>query len=379
MSVSAGIDAGSRFPEGATALPQQQRRATSNSGTSSRHEKFAKNDERNDSSHRPAAGSRGRGEISSHGTAELHDGDDAGSQSTAALFVSAQKCATERLSRWAANASDTTTSSPAVGSGKHSSRRAFTRSPTHTNWDELIFAGAYNSSPASAAVGLFSPPPSLSPMSSALPARLKLRKATSDSISTLQGDHDSGDDQQCSHKKGPPASIAENPATVAASGSPLPASLPSHEAALPWSVMDQPPSRGAPLRSARLPATTTATTAKTAFDSIQQRVALQYRCANSADFLNEIYTPTLLVHSQDDPIVPFEKLPRDSFSRNPHLFLCVSPRGGHACFVESLAQMIGALPKAVFSEEEGGPGRVDGASWLEGLICEFCAAVAEHR
>ena len=55
------------------------------------------------------------------------------------------------------------------------------------------------------------------------------------------------------------------------------------------------------------------------------------RCS-SARFLRGVRAPTLLIQSEDDPIVPGACIPRDA-SRNPAVELRVTPRGGHVGFV----------------------------------------------
>ena len=55
------------------------------------------------------------------------------------------------------------------------------------------------------------------------------------------------------------------------------------------------------------------------------------RCS-SAGFLRGIRVPTLLVQSEDDPMVPRESVPRD-LAGNTHLSLRLTPSGGHVGFV----------------------------------------------
>ncbi len=246
------------------------------------------------------------------------------SPSTAALFVSAQRSATERLSQWAnATASERILLK----------RRALARSPSNANWDEII----YGSSIETATIRGGETSAVRDVCSVASPTRYKLREdVTPAATSNLSS----------SPPLISPADIASRTQLARKT---------SFQEPLPWGAAQQ---KDAPLASS----------------SVQQRLALQYRCANNSDLLNEIYTPTLIVHSRDDHVVPFAKLPREAFSRNPHIFVCATRRGGHACFLESVSQVLGAEPTI-----SGDGSHVIGASWLETLVFEFCAAVSEHR
>ncbi|UCF37187.1 MAG: alpha/beta fold hydrolase [Acidobacteriota bacterium] len=58
-----------------------------------------------------------------------------------------------------------------------------------------------------------------------------------------------------------------------------------------------------------------------------------YRKASSAPLLDRIAVPTLIIHSQDDPLLPSRPLVEKA-SGNPNLCLHLTPRGGHVAFVE---------------------------------------------
>lgn len=46
--------------------------------------------------------------------------------------------------------------------------------------------------------------------------------------------------------------------------------------------------------------------------------------------------PTLVVHSKDDPIVPFDCLPLSECIANSQIIVAASPKGGHVCFFEGI-------------------------------------------
>jgi predicted alpha/beta-fold hydrolase len=77
-----------------------------------------------------------------------------------------------------------------------------------------------------------------------------------------------------------------------------------------------------------------------------------YREASAASGLRQIRVPTLLIHSRDDPLLPWRPLASSSVEQNPYLMLALSERGGHAAFVEGVRQDIDR-------------------SWAENRILEF--------
>jgi hypothetical protein len=74
--------------------------------------------------------------------------------------------------------------------------------------------------------------------------------------------------------------------------------------------------------------------------------------AITGDALAAVSTPTLLVASQDDPVIPARDLPR--LAQPESLRVVATTRGGHCGF----------LPSAF------------GHSWIDGLMLEWFGAVA---
>lgn len=58
-----------------------------------------------------------------------------------------------------------------------------------------------------------------------------------------------------------------------------------------------------------------------------------YEESSSGRFLDRIRVPTLLLHAEDDPFLPPERVPRGAASANPALVEAFTPRGGHVGFV----------------------------------------------
>ena len=60
-----------------------------------------------------------------------------------------------------------------------------------------------------------------------------------------------------------------------------------------------------------------------------------YYRASSIRVIPSIRIPTLLIHAEDDPLIPFDSLRHPVFSENPYLMLVVTKRGGHVAFISS--------------------------------------------
>ena len=58
-----------------------------------------------------------------------------------------------------------------------------------------------------------------------------------------------------------------------------------------------------------------------------------YTRCSSAPILNDIRTPTLILHALDDPFIPAGAVPLDAMRKNPDLVVTVADRGGHLGFI----------------------------------------------
>lgn len=59
-----------------------------------------------------------------------------------------------------------------------------------------------------------------------------------------------------------------------------------------------------------------------------------YEKASAAPLLGCIRVPTLIIHSVDDPFLPWEPFTRETVRKNPQLLLVLTRKGGHVGFVE---------------------------------------------
>jgi len=59
-----------------------------------------------------------------------------------------------------------------------------------------------------------------------------------------------------------------------------------------------------------------------------------YAACSSTGFLQSVRTPTLLLHSLDDPFLPRTAIPERSMEGNPDLTCVITEKGGHVGFLE---------------------------------------------
>jgi predicted alpha/beta-fold hydrolase len=60
-----------------------------------------------------------------------------------------------------------------------------------------------------------------------------------------------------------------------------------------------------------------------------------YAKASSLPYISRIRIPTLIIHAEDDPFIPFEPMRDPSIAANPYVLLLATERGGHVAFVSA--------------------------------------------
>ena len=60
-----------------------------------------------------------------------------------------------------------------------------------------------------------------------------------------------------------------------------------------------------------------------------------YQKSGSLNVIDRIRIPTLILHAEDDPFIPFEPLRDPSIAANPYVLLLGTERGGHVAFVSA--------------------------------------------
>jgi uncharacterized protein len=82
-----------------------------------------------------------------------------------------------------------------------------------------------------------------------------------------------------------------------------------------------------------------------------------YAKASSLPWIRHIRIPTLIIHAEDDPFIPFAPLRDASVTANPYVLLIAPERGGHVAFLSANA----------------GEDRF----WAENRLIEFCRMLAD--
>ena len=85
-----------------------------------------------------------------------------------------------------------------------------------------------------------------------------------------------------------------------------------------------------------------------------------YSRASALPLIPSIRVPSLIIHAQDDPFIPFEPLRDASVTTNPYVLLLATPQGGHVGFVAA--------------DTQDGEDRF----WAENRVVEFCKLVNTH-
>jgi uncharacterized protein len=83
-----------------------------------------------------------------------------------------------------------------------------------------------------------------------------------------------------------------------------------------------------------------------------------YTKASSLPHLKHIDVPTLIIHAQDDPFIPFAPLLNPAVAANPYLLLLAPERGGHVAFIS------------------GTTSTGEDRFWAENRLIDFCRGVA---
>jgi predicted alpha/beta-fold hydrolase len=85
-----------------------------------------------------------------------------------------------------------------------------------------------------------------------------------------------------------------------------------------------------------------------------------YFRSSSLRVIEKIRVPTLIIHAEDDPFIPFSPLTDPALTNNPYVLLIAPQEGGHVAFI---------------SDE---PGDDEDRFWAENRVIEFCKLAAQH-
>ncbi|HET6892831.1 MAG TPA: hypothetical protein VFH31_17130, partial [Pyrinomonadaceae bacterium] len=91
-----------------------------------------------------------------------------------------------------------------------------------------------------------------------------------------------------------------------------------------------------------------------------------YFKASALRVIDRIKLPTLIIHAQDDPFIPFAPLRDAAVTGNPNILLLAPEHGGHVAFISRKPR------KGVSGVVEN-----DNRFWAESRVVEFCKLVSE--
>jgi len=83
-----------------------------------------------------------------------------------------------------------------------------------------------------------------------------------------------------------------------------------------------------------------------------------YSQSSSIRVVQNIRIPTLVIHAEDDPFIPFAPLKNPVFTENPYILFLATAQGGHVAFV-------------------GANGGGEDRFWAENRVVEFCVLTNE--
>ncbi|HEX5706134.1 MAG TPA: hypothetical protein VFX96_02485, partial [Pyrinomonadaceae bacterium] len=81
-----------------------------------------------------------------------------------------------------------------------------------------------------------------------------------------------------------------------------------------------------------------------------------YERCSALRFIHRIRVPTLIVHAQDDPFIPFDSFRHPDIEANPNVLLLAPEHGGHVAFLADA--------------------RGEERYWAEGRVVEFFGLLA---
>jgi predicted alpha/beta-fold hydrolase len=84
-----------------------------------------------------------------------------------------------------------------------------------------------------------------------------------------------------------------------------------------------------------------------------ENAADYYYKASSVRVVDQIRIPTLIIHAEDDPFIPFEPMRQSSFTQNPYLLFIKTEQGGHVAFIAAATD-------------------IEDRFWAENRVIEFC-------
>jgi len=103
-----------------------------------------------------------------------------------------------------------------------------------------------------------------------------------------------------------------------------------------------------------------------------------YYRASSIRVLDRIRIPTLIIHAEDDPFIPFAPMRDPALTKNPYILLVATKQGGHVAFISAAnspselarndAKQSGMSNDSQFTISDSREDRF----WAENRVVDFC-------
>jgi len=99
-----------------------------------------------------------------------------------------------------------------------------------------------------------------------------------------------------------------------------------------------------------------------------------YYRASSIRVIDKVRIPTLIIHAEDDPFIPFAPMLDPALTNNPYILLIATKQGGHVAFISAS----GARPKQAAKDPARDDSRFsiigsqEDRFWAENRVLEFC-------
>jgi hypothetical protein len=106
-----------------------------------------------------------------------------------------------------------------------------------------------------------------------------------------------------------------------------------------------------------------------------------YTQASSIHLLERIRIPTLIIHAEDDPFIPFAPLRTSAAVTSPFILLVKTERGGHVAFLAAKPRKANNSPPHIRSPApeptEASLYAEEDRFWAENRVIDFCRLVSE--
>ncbi|HEX9630289.1 MAG TPA: hypothetical protein VF961_09730, partial [Pyrinomonadaceae bacterium] len=110
-----------------------------------------------------------------------------------------------------------------------------------------------------------------------------------------------------------------------------------------------------------------------------------YYRASSIRVVDKIRIPTLIIHAEDDPFIPFAPMLDPAVTNNPNILLIATKQGGHVAFLSARPQLREVTRSSTENQSNGSrpngqhstPSEDPDRFWAENRVVEFCTFADE--